>query len=354
MYYWLALMMFFGGLVPLAISRKWIESKYGVMVLGAIAWVCGISLKGFINMVLSLWFPAFFVDIVPYTAIAVIVESTEILAAFLFLKYHPAFRKLKLHDLVGFAVGFGVGEALIGSAFSFIFVDVPFYGFISFASMVERWSAVVIHLASTVFIGLYVMEGKIKDFVSGLLIKNISAVSLAFPTIFALWLQGNWIIYMTELLIMVYATASFALVWYRAKGMKLGKAIADPEIRRKQLIVSATVFSLVALSYQFIAPYIAQDIVSATFMAVLYTFAVAVVFRFVATTNITELLLGAFVGFAVYDIFTYNLVALSAPAIILNSLGFALVGSSMIRLFGVMCAIYLVSALQKKKLKILS
>jgi hypothetical protein len=354
MYYWLSLMLFFGGLVPLTISRKWIESKYGVLILGALAWVCGISLKGFINLILSLAFPAFFVDIVPYTVVAVIVESTEILAAFLFLKYHPAFKNLKIHDLVGFAIGFGVGEAFIGSAFSFIFLDVPFYGFVSFASMVERWSAIVIHLASTIFVGLYVMEGKVRDIVSGLLLKNISAVSLAFPTLFALWFQGTWTIYMTELLIMVYAAVSFALVWNRTKGMKLGKAIANPEMRRKQLVVSATVFSLVALSYQFIAPYVAQDIVSATFILILYTFAVTVIFRFLVTTNITELLLGAFAGFAIYDIFMYNLIALSSPILILGSLGFALVSNSMIRLFGVICAVYLVSVLQKKKLNILS
>ena len=354
MYYWLSLMLFFGGLVPLAISRRWIESKSSVLVLGALAWVCGISLKGSINLILSLVFPAFFVDIAPYTIIAIIVESTEILAAFLFLKYHPAFKRLKLHDVVGFAIGFGVGEAFIGSAFSLIFVDVPFYGFVSFASMVERWSAIVIHLSSTVFVGLFVMERKIRDLVSGLLVKNLSASSLAFPTLFALWFQGSWTIYMTEMLIMVYAAASFALMWYRVRGMKFGKAIADPEIRRKQLVVSAMVFSLVALSYQFVAPFVAQDMLSATLIAVVYVFAVTIAFRFLVTTNITELFLGAFIGFAVYDIFMYNLIALSSPILILNSLGFALVSSSMIRLFGVICAVYLVSVLQKKRLNILS
>ncbi len=352
MYYWLALMLFFGGLVPLLAARKWVRSKYGVLVLGWLAWVCGISLKGFLNMVLSLVFPALFLEIVPYTITAVLVESTEVLAAFLFLRYHPAFKRLTLHDVVGFAVGFGVGEALTGAAFSVVFVDIPFYGLVSLAAMVERWSAVAIHLASNVFIGLYVTERRVRDIAAGLLIKSVSATSVSLPTVMELWFSGNWVIYMTELVIMLYAAVALSLAWLCVRGVKFGKARAKPEMRRKQLVVSGAVFSLVAISYYFLAPYIAHDNVSATFLAVAYSMVAAVVFKMVFNISRTETLIGAFAGFAVYDIFSYNLLAIEFPVLMQNVIGFALVSSSALRLFGVICGVYLLSVLKRKKLNV--
>lgn len=139
-----------------------------------------------------------------------ILETAEVLSAFFFLKYHPALKDVRnWKSIVAFGLGFGCGEALTLEVILLSSISVPFsLDFIVrgvfLGGIVERLSAIAIHLSSTCFLAFFLITRKKSDFIMGLLSKDLTiAITTIFSVVLPLALLPHLALF--ELIIAIYA-----------------------------------------------------------------------------------------------------------------------------------------------------
>ncbi len=348
MFLLISIMLFLGGLIPFIIVKRYAKPDNSVLVIGGLAWACGMSLKAFISVLLTVYVPSLFYNPSILIAYAIIIESAEVLAAYIFLKYLPSFKKVSLRDLLGFGAGFGIGEAWTIAFLLALPISFPFTGFVSTMPMFERFSAILIHITSVVFIGLFIKNKKKLDAVFGLLSKNLTVTLLVLPGALQIaGLVGDSIVYFTELFIGLYAITWLMILLKRLGKFKLGKARAKIVLNKKKVaLILITVF-LFYIPFRLIVAYLFFDQVTSVFALTLSLFFISLVFLKKGFSKL-DVLLGVFLGACLSTFFRNFLGALENPSLY-ALIGVNVLSAPLLALFGTIMAGVAVTRFKNRK-----
>lgn len=228
MLYGVSAFYFLGAFIPLLIASRKLKLDKNLLILGWLSWVCGVAVKMLLASIISLNFPLLYVPDTPqYVAILTILETTEVLSAWLFLKHHPLLKRVKeIKPLAVFGIGFGVGEALTLALFTFLPVDTPLALNLLLTSL-ERVSAIMIHLASVLFIGYYLITKKQKNLWLGVLSKDLS-VTLTFGLFAVFSFSYQAVLPYIEALLFLYGAGFLYLALRLGKRQKIKAGEVHP------------------------------------------------------------------------------------------------------------------------------
>ena len=188
----LPIAFFIAGILPILFWNRRTKVNFNLYLLGWLSWFCAVSVKFFIATVQVLNWPIFYTNVSLMVINVTILETTEVLSAFFFLKYHPTLKEVRdWKGIVAFSLGFGCGEALTMGVVLLSSISVPFslefiIGSVFLGGFIERLSAIAIHLSSACFLALFLINRKKSDFVLGLLSKDLCATMAAVLTVTSL------------------------------------------------------------------------------------------------------------------------------------------------------------------------
>jgi hypothetical protein len=290
---------------------------------------------------------------------AIIVETTEVVSAYVFIKYHPSMKRLNLHDILAFGVGFGIGEAFTLAWVVFLPLDLPFQGIVSFITMFERFSAVLVHLASAVFIGLYLKAKRFSDIAAGILSKDLSVATLAIPLLLTVaGVAAENAIFVTELILAAYAVFWLWMLYMRLRSTKIPEPGERAEIRLKRVAICICVYFFAYIPYMvisFLLP-ISESVVQSLITFITYILIVTLLFYHIARKKVrrTEAMLGGFIGTGLFQMLQNVAGALFAPDVYMQALqaGASLMTGYMYPFIGILLGLWFYEMIIKKRLKL--
>jgi len=306
MMYGVSAFYFLGAFIPLLIASRFVKLDKNILLLGWLSWVTGVAVKMLLATIIALNFPILYVPDTPqYVALLTILETTEVISAMLFLMYHPLLKKARnIKSIFLFGMGFGAGEALTLALFTFLPVDSPLAWNLLLTS-VERFSAIMIHVASVMFVGYWVMNKRRLNLLLGILSKDLS-VTLTFGILAAFSFSYQAFLPYVEALLLVYGIGFLLLAFRLGKGQKIktGPPPAQKGINYKNLVFMIPVGGMLLILSELASLFLSsQDTVSyiivsmgVMFVLLISVFKLLSLFRKV---SITEFSSGIFLGLSI-------------------------------------------------------
>jgi hypothetical protein len=340
------------GLIPILLWKKHGRTiGWHIYGLGWLAWFCAVSVKFILSIVLVNLWPFLFSNTTANVVTVTLLETTEVISAYLFLRYHPSLKQVReWNSIVAFGLGFGCGEAITIGIVLFHWVDIPLNLLSQFliynlglGVLVERMSTIFgIHLVSAIFIAFFLINKKPRNILLGILSKDLSA------TLAALWYAD---ILPSKLMTLPYIElmfAIYALIWLLILYLvwRKEKIRAEPSLKLMPKINKINFMSWVALSIILLSLWgIAKSWIGLENLATLSRLALQIGFFFLLSLTIfpfthhfmkstfTESLLGAAFGSSLWVV-GYQLITHAELLSVQLSLTRA-----MIPFFGVLCAL---------------
>lgn len=308
MYFLTSLFYLLGGIMPLGTVLSKLKVNKSICVLGWLSWVAGVSVKFALAFSIRATLPTLYVpNTLQYIVLVTLLETTEVVSAYWFLKHHPGLREMRdLSGLLAFGMGFGAGEALTLAAFTALPVDVPLE-FSVVWTMIERFSAIMVHIASAVFLGLYIIHKRKVDAALGLVSKDLAAtLSVTVPLVLtAVGFAEERLLTYFELVIFVYGVL-FLLVAFRSEREQetvIEEIEGIVDINYRSVMVSLIAFVLLSLLLDtFAATFYASHVLYfpvSLVLVVAFSLFVYRAFKYVKPKlTATEFSIGAFMGLA--------------------------------------------------------
>jgi hypothetical protein len=259
MYLLIPIAYFLAGLLPLLFWNRRAKVDLNVYLLGWLSWFCAVSVKALLALFLYVNYPVLQTGIFQVIN-STLLETTEVISAFLFLKYHPALRDGRdWKSMVAFGLGFGCGEALTLGVLCLSLMPVPFsLGFAGNAFLVglERLSATGIHLSSACFLAFFLVNRKTSDFIMGLLSKDLSATIAAIYGVVSLPLEPSASFALIQLIFVIYAVFWMAVLLYVRSREAIPEELPRQAIKTDgvNVLIPAVVFFLAFYLWSIMAP----------------------------------------------------------------------------------------------------
>jgi len=314
MLYGVSAFYFLGALIPLLIASRMVKLDKNLLLMGWLSWVAGVAVKILLASIIALNFPLLYVpDTAQYVILLTLLETIEVISALLFLRYHPLLKKVRnIRSLFVFGLGFGAGEALTLAMFTFLPVDSPLAWNLLLTSL-ERFSAIMIHIASVMFIGYWIINKRKTNMWLGILSKDLS-VTMIFG-IFALvsFAYQTFLPYI-EALLFAYGAGFLYLAFWVAKKqkIKLGEIKPQKGINYKSLVWMIPVGAILLLLTEMVSLFLSsQNAISFVMvsMGVMFVLLISVlkIANIFMDISITEFSSGIFIGLSIAKIFELSL-----------------------------------------------
>jgi len=247
----LPIAFFIAGLLPILLWNRRAKVNFNIYLLGWLSWFCSVSVKIFIATIQGLNWPVFFTNPSLMIINSTILETIEVLSAFFFLKYHPALKDVRnWKGIVAFGLGFGCGEALTLGVILLSSISVPFslefiVRGVFLGGIVERLSAIAIHLSSACFLAFFLITRKKSDFIMGLLSKDLTiAITTIFSVVLPLALLPHLALF--ELIIAIYAIFWIVVLLHVRRKEEIPEELPEHAIKIKMdsvnVLIPAVVF----------------------------------------------------------------------------------------------------------------
>jgi hypothetical protein len=259
MYLLIPIAYFLAGLLPILFWNRRAKVDLNVYLLGWLSWFCAVSVKALIALFLYVNWPVLQTGAFKVINDALI-ETTEVISAFLFLKYHPALRDGRdWKSMVAFGLGFGCGEALTLGVTYLSLMPVPFsLELVGSAFLVglERLSATAIHLSSACFLAFFLVNRKKSNFIMGLLSKDLSAAIAAVYGVVPLPLEPLASLALIQLIFVIYAVFWMAVLLYVRSREAIPEELPRQAIKTDgvNVLIPAVMFSLAFYLWSTMAP----------------------------------------------------------------------------------------------------
>lgn len=332
------------GLLPNLLWNRRAEVDFSVYLLGWLAWFCSVSVKYLISSAQLLLWPAFFTDPAVLVINNTVLETIEVISAYMFLKYHPALKDVRdWKSIVAFGLGFGGGEAITLGVTYFSTPPVGFsleflVGSVFLAGVVERLAAMGIHLASAAFLAFFLIDQKTSNFIMGLLSKDLSATIAGLFIVLSSLSESLFSGAIIELVFVVYAVFWIAIMLYVRKKQEIPEELPERSTRpinSVNVLTAAIVF--------FVSFYLWSQVIGPALTWPVLLSLVAVIVLFFMVTVVAYLILGTTKGASTTEILAAGAAALTvcvgAHSVLTGSEGGTIsLTSAMIPFFGILCA----------------
>jgi len=331
------------GVLPLLYWNGRVKVNLIIYILGWLSWFSAVSVKNVIATIEIIYFPDLFTNGIYLVINSTALETIEVISAFLFLAYLPALRDVRdWVSIVAFGLGFGCGEALTLGLVALSSINVPISltfiaGDVFLGGFVERLAATGIHLSSAAFLAFFLINRKARDFILGLVSKDLTAsIATVFCVIslpFVLLLNSALI----ELVFVVYAAFLIAVLLYIKKRDNIPEDLPRREISVNygHILVAAVVFFCSMSFWTFsnpvskTSPIIGMAAILGFVFAI--TIAIYLISRLMRNITTTELVIGSAASLTVFVAILNIIYGLGQNAV-------ALLEIATIPFFGALCA----------------
>jgi len=306
MLYGVSAFYFLGAFIPLLIASRMVKLDKNLLLMGWLSWVAGVAVKMLLASIIALNFPLLYIpDTVQYIVIITLLETTEVASAWLFLMYHPLLKKVRnVRSLFVFGLGFGAGEALTLALFTFLPVDSPLTWNLLLTSL-ERFSAIMIHVASILFIGYWIINKRKSNMWLGILSKDLS-VTMTFGLLAILSFSYQTFLPYIEVLLFSYGAGFLYLAFWVAKKQKIKLGTVKPQkgINYKSLFFMIPLGAGLLLLTELVSIFLSsQDPISFIMVSMGVMFVLTIsIFKMITLfrdVSITEFSSGVFIGLSI-------------------------------------------------------